>query len=83
MNESFEDYRGDEMQEDISKEEWIKRCAVRFVKCGSVDDKSAIEMAEACFNAEQNGFGNQEPLAIVAFDQGPEESADTDMSYWE
>lgn len=55
----------------MTKDEWITRCAARFVSRGGLDETRAREFAEACFENDDGDFVDD-----------PEGSADEDMSCW-
>lgn len=62
----------------MTKEEWLSRCAVRYVERGGVDPERAKEFAQACFEAQDDG----ESAFSESADYNPEACADEDMSYW-
>lgn len=56
----------------LKKQEWIDRCATRYMRHGGVGETLAREMAATCWDEEQDN-----PTS-----QSPEDCADEDMSYW-
>jgi hypothetical protein len=54
----------------ITDEEWKKRCAERYISRANLDEQTAEDFAEACF---ENRLDD---------DCDPEDAADEDMSYW-
>jgi hypothetical protein len=56
----------------MTKDEWIARCAARFVAEAGLEAERAREFAEACFENDGTGY----------FSDDPEGSADEDMSCW-
>jgi hypothetical protein len=74
----------------MTKEEWLKRCANRFVEKAWVVRKSAEEMAQACWeNVKDHLLGacpltEEQVLAnAVSGNYTPEEAADEEMSAWD
>lgn len=56
----------------MTKDEWISRCAARFVSRSDLGDIRAREYAEACYdNSGAEDFADD-----------PEGAADEDMSCW-
>lgn len=58
-------------QDEIAKEDWLRRCAQRFIEKGGLDEDTAMAFAEACWDAYDRDI------------DAPESAADEDMSYWE
>ncbi|MCA8293350.1 hypothetical protein LGN19_06030 [Burkholderia sp. AU30198] len=56
----------------MTDEQWLRRCAARFVRRGNVDPHIAASYAEAAF----------ENVADFGFENDPEGAADCEMSYW-
>lgn len=61
------------MPPEISKGEWLKRCAIQFVKVADLDQETADQFAETCLESTIE-FDDKEST--------PEECADNEMSYW-
>ena len=59
----------------MDKEEWIRRCAARYVSESAIDNVTATQLAET--NFEEMEGDSDDPS------NNPEESADVDMSYWD
>ncbi|MFH5254635.1 hypothetical protein ACGTRS_25710 [Burkholderia semiarida] len=53
----------------LTQQEWVARCAKRYVDRGGCAEQIAREAAQAAFDNRDG-------------DESPEEAADTDMSYW-
>jgi hypothetical protein len=60
----------------MTKEQWIERCAARFIKLANLTKSQATYFAEACFDAEDINGGPCD-------EDTPEDIADSEMSYWE
>lgn len=62
----------------MTRDEWIDRCANRYISASNIGRESAHEFAVACADqqAEVNGS------SVTEWDS-PETAADDDMSYWE
>ncbi|MBU9468613.1 hypothetical protein LGM75_24660 [Burkholderia multivorans] len=58
--------------EIMTDEQWLKRCAARFVERAHVNETIARSFAESCF----------EDIADFGFENDPEGAADCEMSYW-
>lgn len=58
-------------KENSTQEEWISRCAQRYVDVARLTSEAAREWAEACWENREDDSDS------------PEEAADIDMSYWE
>jgi hypothetical protein len=54
---------------ELSKDEWITRCAAKYKSSGLCTDEDAVLFAEACYSYRDD-------------DLSPEAHADEDMSYW-
>jgi len=61
------------MPTEITKGEWLRRCAARFIEKGGVDEETAEAFAETCLEST---------LEFEDFESTPEECADGEMSYW-
>ena len=57
----------------ISKGEWLKRCAARFVEVADLSEEFAEQLAEDCLKSTIE-FGDIEST--------PEKCADEELSYW-
>ncbi|WP_186183857.1 hypothetical protein [Burkholderia gladioli] len=53
----------------FSQQDWINRCAARYIERGGCTNEIAREMAEAAYEHRES-------------DDDPEAIADEDMSYW-
>lgn len=63
-------------REEITSEEWQRRCAARYMERGGVLEHAAMDMARATWECVNEGV---KPADVV----GPEEAADDDMACWE
>lgn len=52
------------------KEDWLRRCAQRYIDMSGIDEDEAKEYAEACWESRLDDADS------------PEDAADEDMSYW-
>lgn len=57
--------------QELSREEWLKRCAARLREIGALDEPLADEMAKTVL--EDSGY---------SLTDSPEHAADDEMSYW-
>ncbi len=57
---------------NISKEEWLKRCAAQLVLRSGIEPETAAEIAETVFESAEEDLN-----------ESPEECADEEMSYWD
>ncbi|WP_264858166.1 hypothetical protein [Burkholderia cenocepacia] len=57
-------------REDALKQEWIERCAKRYVDRAGLDLAMARDFADACWEMR------------LSDDDSPEDMADEDMTYW-
>lgn len=55
---------------ELSNEEWLRRCAARFVERGGLSASTAMECAQACSDSRDDDLHT------------PEEAADEDMACW-
>jgi hypothetical protein len=62
-------------EKNMTKSEWISRCAAQYVKRAGLTQEQASEAALACLE----GLEVQDDDEIAA---DPEDYADDDMSYW-
>ena len=65
----------------MTKDDWIDRCAARFVKKGGMNPEQADIYARTCWGEAVKNAGSEEQ-ALTDPAWGPEESADVEMSYW-
>ena len=62
----------------LTKQEWIDRCAKRFVERAALEIKQAKEMAEVSFDqAVEN-----ERSEAKALTSSPEDACDEELTYW-
>lgn len=54
---------------ELPKDEWIARCMKRYIERAALDESTARDAAEACYEARDDG-------------DTPEFAADEDMSCW-
>ena len=57
----------------ISKGEWLKRCAARFIEVADIDEETAEQLAETSLEST---------IEFEDTESTPEECADGEMSYW-
>lgn len=63
----------------MTKEEWLQRCAIRFIERTGLTPKKAHELACTTFDAQDDpGFEFSE-----SGEYNPENCADEEMSYWD
>mgnify|MGYP000149224535 FL=1 len=60
----------------MTKDEWISRCAARYVERGGLEYSTAISAAEANFDGHDAAFDSSRT------DYNPEACADDDMGCW-
>lgn len=59
----------------IAKDEWLERCAKRYVSAGAFETVAdAKDAAKACWDADQDSHD---------FDEEPELAADADLECWD
>lgn len=56
---------------EITKEEWLRRCAQRYIDKSGIAADSADVFAEACWDQRTSDADS------------PEDATDADMEYWE
>lgn len=60
---------------NMTKDEWISRCAKRYMEIAGLEEKKALSMAEENYHyVMESGW---------SFSQDPEESADADLDCWD
>lgn len=61
----------------MTKQEWIARCADRYIERGDLDELTAIDAADACYVSQK-----EDTVEFGSF-MSPEDAADQDMSLWD
>jgi hypothetical protein len=61
-----------ELRLPMTKDEWVARCAARFLSRSGPAEQHSKEFAEACFESDRIGH----------FSDDPEGAADKEMSGW-
>ena len=59
----------------MTRQEWLRRCKMRYVERLGVEPNVAHEMARDCFNAQEREFSE-------CVDYSPESCADEDIDFW-
>lgn len=62
----------------LTLQEWIERCADRFIKTTGTDIDKAHYLAGVCADSQADSNG-----ASMAEWESPEDAADEEMSYWD
>lgn len=65
--------------EALTRDEWMRRYAARVMERASWDERPAMMAAQAATESEEL-MAREEGRAVAWVD--PEESADSEMSYW-
>lgn len=59
----------------MTKQEWLQRCAARFIKKAGVTQEQADMFAEVCYDAQEITTGE-------TYTENPENCAEEDMEEW-
>ena len=62
----------------LTREQWIRACADRYLAESDLDQESALHFATACADLQARPNGED----VSGWDS-PSDAADEDMSYWE
>lgn len=60
-----------ETKQELTREQWLARCAAHFQKVAALDESLAIDMAKAQLETLKGDLS-----------ENPEQAADDEMSYW-
>lgn len=61
---------------ELTKDQWLRRCADQYVAHGGMNEKEALDAAEVCWEE-----WNSEPE--IYYDVTPEGMAHADMDCWD